>query len=122
MILHLVPLHVNVNQDSISWTRLVIAITGVRNMDVVEKKKLTKEMELIAEAVEIIPNFVPLHVNVNPDSMRWIRLVIATIGVLSLDIAEKRRLTRMDSIVEAVQVGNWLLTRKIARDMTKAWE
>ena len=99
-----VPLHVNVNQDNISWTRLVIATTGVRNMDIVEKEKLTKEMELIAEAVEIIPNFVPLHVNVNQDSMRWIRLVIATIGVLSPDIAEKRRLIRMDSIVEAAQV------------------
>ena len=104
MIPNLVHLHVNVNQDSISWIRLVIATTGVRNMDVVEKKKITKQTELIAEAVEIIPNIVPLHVNVNQDSMRWIRLVIATIGVLSPDIAEKRRLTRMDSIVEDVQV------------------
>ena len=44
------------------------------------------------------------HVSVNLVGERWIRMVIATIGVPSTDIVEKRMLTKMESIVEAVQV------------------
>ena len=35
------------------WMRLVIATIGVRSTDIVEKLKITKKMELIAEIVQV---------------------------------------------------------------------
>ena len=44
---------VSVNQDNVRWMRLVIATIGVRSTDIVEKLKITKKMELIAEIVQV---------------------------------------------------------------------
>jgi len=47
-----VLLHVSVHQRNMRWIRMVIATIGVPSMDIVEKRILTKEMELIVEAVQ----------------------------------------------------------------------
>jgi len=69
-------------------------------MEFAIKMKLVLTAE---EPVLLVLRRVLLHVSVNQDSMRWIRLAIATTGVRSLGIVELRTLTKKESIVEAVQ-------------------